>query len=146
MKSKEYIKKKLLENPRFQILHVNKYKLKHPKKQLIFKYWYRFFERKIIKSASEIITVSDFLKVSIRELVEEVPIHILPNGYDPDVIDEASKNAQSSDFLQIAFVGTIYDWHPIESFLKVFHQFVTQKSSVNIRFNLYRKCKRNYLA
>jgi hypothetical protein len=116
---------------------------KDNEKQLIFKYWYRFFERKIIKSASEIITVSDFLKVSIRELFEEVPIHILPNGYDPEVIDEASKNAQSSDFLQIAFVGTIYDWHPIESFLKVFHQFVTQKSSVNIRFNLYGINKRN---
>ena len=39
--------------------------------------------------------------------------------------------------MQIAFVGTIYDWHPIESFLKVFHQFVTQRTNVNIKLNLY---------
>ncbi len=106
-------------------------------KNIVFKLWYRFFEKKIVKTASKIITVSEFLKVGIRELIGDVPTHILPNGYDPEVIGNAAKVPQSSDFLQIAFVGTIYDWHPIESFLKVFHQFVTQTTNVNIKLNLY---------
>jgi glycosyltransferase involved in cell wall biosynthesis len=106
-------------------------------KNIVFKLWYRLFEKKIVKTASKIITVSEFLKVGIRGLISDVPIHILPNGYDPEVIDNAAKTPQSSDFLQIAFVGTIYDWHPIESFLKVFHQFVNQRTHVNIKLNLY---------
>lgn len=106
-------------------------------KHVILKLWYTLFEKKIVKTASEIITVSDFLKVGIGGLIKEVPIHILPNGYDPEVIDEAAKIDQSSDFLQIAFVGTIYDWHPIESFLKVFQQFVSQKTNVKVKLNLY---------
>lgn len=106
-------------------------------KNIVFKFWYRFFETKIVKSASEIITVSEFLRVGISGLINDVPIHILPNGYDPEVIDDAASISQSSNFLQIASVGTIYDWHPMESFLRVFHQFVTQRTDVNIKLNLY---------
>ena len=106
-------------------------------KNVIFRTWHKFFENKIVSNASQIITVSDFLKVTIGSLIEKVPIHILPNGYDPEIIDEISKINQGCEFLQIAFVGTIYEWHPINSFLKILNQFVIKNPNFRIRFNLY---------
>lgn len=106
-------------------------------KNILFKIWHKHFENKIVSTASEIITVSDFLKVTIGSLIKNVPIHILPNGYDPEVIDEISKIQQGNDVLQIAFVGTIYEWHPIKSFLRTLSEFVKNNPEAKIRFNLY---------
>jgi glycosyltransferase involved in cell wall biosynthesis len=106
-------------------------------KNIIFRIWNKYFEKKIVSSASQIITVSDFLKVTIGSLIENVPIHILPNGYDPEVIDEIGKIDQGSEIFQIAFVGTIYEWHPIRSFLKILNQFAINNPEVKFRFNLY---------
>lgn len=101
------------------------------------KSWNRHFERKIVSKASQIITVSEFLKVTIEDLIKGSPIHILPNGYDPDVIDQIADIEQSAEIMQIAFVGTIYNWHPIRSFLKVFNQFISQNENAKIRLNLF---------
>ena len=106
-------------------------------RNFFFKYWNRFFEKKIVKSASQIITVSDFLKVTIERIIPNVPIHILPNGYDPEVIDQLQNIAQSKDSLQIAFVGTVYEWHPMNSFLKILNQFVIQNPEAKLKFNLF---------
>jgi hypothetical protein len=70
-------------------------------------------------------------------LIKDSPINILPNGYDPDVIDQIADIEQSSEIMQIAFVGTIYNWHPIKSFLKVFNQFISQNENAKIRLNLF---------
>jgi glycosyltransferase involved in cell wall biosynthesis len=106
-------------------------------KNIIFRIWNKYFEKKIVSSASQIITVSDFLKLTIGSLIEKIPIHILPNGYDPEVIDEIGKIDQGSEIFQIAFVGTIYEWHPIRSFLKILDQFAINNPEVKFRFNLY---------
>lgn len=106
-------------------------------KSMFLKKWNRHFEKKIVSSSSQIITVSDFLKVTIESLIKDSPINILPNGYDPDVIDQIADIEQSSEIMQIAFVGTIYNWHPIKSFLKVFNQFISQNENAKIRLNLF---------
>ena len=42
-----------------------------------------------------------------------------------------------SDELKIAFVGTIYEWHPIKSFLTVLAEYNQKFPENKIKFNLY---------
>lgn len=106
-------------------------------KRFLLEKWHSFFEKRIVKSASAITTVSDFLKVKISEVVKDKTYHILPNGYDPDALKNIATIPQQSETLNIAFVGSIYDWHPLRSFLRVFSKFVTLNKDVNIKLNFY---------
>ena len=106
-------------------------------KSAVQRMWNKYFEKRTVKTASYIITVSSFVHRKIDQLIPGKPFSILPNGYDPEVIDAVSALPQASDRLNIAFVGTIYNWHPIESFLKVAEQFVIANPAVKIMFNFY---------
>jgi glycosyltransferase involved in cell wall biosynthesis len=99
--------------------------------------WHRFFEKRIVKKTSHITTVSNFVFNKIDGLIPGKPHSILPNGYDPEVIDKIAEIPQGHDTLQIAFVGTIYEWHPIESFLRTVKVFIEQNQNVTIRINFY---------
>ena len=99
--------------------------------------WNRFFEKRTVQTASYITTVSTFVHLKIEKLIPGKPFSILPNGYDPEVIDAVSTMPQASDGLNIAFVGTIYNWHPIESFLRVAERFVRDTPQAKIKFNFY---------
>ena len=52
-------------------------------------------------------------------------------------IDQIKNIKQNDDELCISFVGTIYNWHPVESFLRVANQFVTEHPEAKIRFKFY---------
>lgn len=90
------------------------------------KRWNRFFERKTVGTATHVLTVSEFVKSKIRELLPEKEFSILRNGYDPQVVTSVQHIRQQSDELRISFVGTIYDWYPIESFIRVVNDFITE--------------------
>ena len=49
-------------------------------------------------------------------------------------MDSTLNIEQDSDCLKIAFIGTIYKWHPLESVLRVFSEFI--ESNVNITFEI----------
>lgn len=104
---------------------------------IFLKLWYTSLERRIVRSASEIITVSEFVGEEIRKLAKDKLIHVLLNGYDPDVVDAASHIPQKTDALNIAFVGTIYDWYPWKSFLGVISRFKNERPEFQIRVNFY---------
>lgn len=106
-------------------------------KSAIRKLWNRLFEKRAVKTASHITTVSSFVQSKIDQLIPEKPFSILPNGYDPEVIDSVSNLTQANDALNIAFVGTIYNWHPIKSFLRVAEKFILQYPEAKIKFNFY---------
>jgi glycosyltransferase involved in cell wall biosynthesis len=106
-------------------------------KSIIQKLWNRTFEKKTVLSASYITTVSNFVHDKIDSLVPGKPYSILPNGYDPEVIDRIAQIPQQTKELQIAFVGTIYDWHPLESFLRVCNEFIQQHPSAKFKLNFY---------
>jgi hypothetical protein len=99
--------------------------------------WNRYFEKRTVQSASHITTVSTFVRYKINQLIQGKSFSILPNGYDPDVIDAVCELPQATEALNIAFVGTIYQWHPIESFLRVAATFIQENPEVNIQFNFY---------
>lgn len=103
----------------------------------ILKNWHSYFEKKIVKSASKIITVSDFLQVKISSLIKNKDFSILKNGYDPESIECAKNVQQHSAEFSIALVGSIYDWHPLRSFLTEITQFVKNKKETKIKINFY---------
>lgn len=106
-------------------------------KSVIQKLWNRTFEKKTVASATHITTVSNFVHNKIDSLVPGKPYSILPNGYDPEVIDRIAQIPQQNKELQIAFVGTIYDWHPLESFLRVCNEFIQQHPTAKFKLNFY---------
>ncbi|NLA25295.1 MAG: glycosyltransferase family 4 protein, partial [Bacteroidales bacterium] len=93
-----------------------------------------YFETKISNTANCITTVSVFLKKTIEENVFDKTFHIIPNGYNPELIDETAKKTQSSKKLTISFIGTIYKWHPWQSFLNVFTKLATNNHNIKIDF------------
>ena len=95
-----------------------------------------FFEKKYLKNASLITTVSDFLKAQISILLKK-NIIIIPNGYNPDAIKKVNDVKPENTCLRLGFVGTIYKWHPVESFLTVISKFLTENKNALIEINFY---------
>lgn len=105
-----------------------------------FRWLHRFFirlEKKYVYSASAITTVSEFLKFKLSQLHPHLPIYILPNGYDPEAIAKAQQATPPTDRLRFGFVGTIYDWHPWKSVLRVFENFEKNNLDVPFEINFY---------
>ncbi len=86
-------------------------------------FWDAFLEKRILSNAGAITTVSKFFQRQIENLVSDKSFYIVPNGFDPDAIGKVRKISQSNEKLSIGFAGTIYNWHPIESFLRVCNDF-----------------------
>lgn len=96
-----------------------------------------FFERRVLRNVGAILTVSSFFKKQISSLITTKPIFILPNGYDPDAVSKIKNISQNNEKLSIAFVGTIYKWHPIESFLKVCSVFIKETNNPQFQVNFF---------
>jgi glycosyltransferase involved in cell wall biosynthesis len=98
--------------------------------------WNAVLEVRYTGSSSAITTVSEFVGDLIATLVKEKPIHVVPNGYDPDAVSRAGGIEQGSEKLTIAFVGTIYDGYPLESVLSAFNQVLgrVRDADLELRF------------
>lgn len=103
----------------------------------ILKTWNNYFEKRIGNTSVAVITVSDFFRKQIEENVKKVSIQLLPNGYDDELIDEVSIIEQNSETLSIAFVGTIYNWHPWKLFVSNFCNYIEANHDVRIALNFY---------
>ena len=106
-------------------------------KNLIQKKWNHYIEKKTVSTASYISTVSKFVHSKIETLIPNKPFIILPNGYDTLAIDQIKNIKQNDEELCISFVGTIYNWHPIESFLRVANNFIKYYPHAKIKFKFY---------
>lgn len=102
----------------------------------LLRWWSQLNEERLLKKVSTVLTVSDFVSQKIAANYSNT-IHIIPNGYDPELIETASLIAQQSSVLSIAYAGTIYNWHPIERFLKTFNQWVEQNLNYPVQLNFY---------
>jgi hypothetical protein len=106
-------------------------------KNIIQKQWNSYFEKKIVSNASHIRTVSKFVHSKIDRLIPNIPYSVSPNGYNTEIIDKIKSIPQNNEEFSISFVGTIYNWHPIESFLREANAFVTDNPQAKIRFKFY---------
>ena len=106
-------------------------------KKPLLRRWSSYFERKIVNTAATLTTVDDFFATKISSIIPDVSCQILSNGYDPEVVRSIENIPQQKNELRISFIGTIYDWHPIESFLTVFKEYITANENANIKLHFY---------
>lgn len=109
----------------------------HIQKVFFLKKWNVYLEHKIVKTSAVITTVSVFLEIKISQLIKNKIFFILPNGYDPEAMENVKNINQLSDVLNVAFIGSIYDWNPLRSFFNVISQFIKSKKDVKIIINFY---------
>ncbi len=68
----------------------------------------RVLEKKWLKHADLLTTVSDGLKVKLQKLNSRVPIHVVMNGFNPELMDSAPEIKIQRDKFTIVYTGTIY--------------------------------------
>ncbi|MBI4647467.1 MAG: N-acetyl sugar amidotransferase [Bacteroidia bacterium] len=107
------------------------------KKNFFINLWNTHFERKIVRNAYYITTVSEFVKIKISSLIKNKNFFIIPNGYDPDAIEDAKGIEQDNNALNIAIVGTIYKWHPVKSVVGVLDDFIKNNRVAKLNLNFY---------
>lgn len=109
----------------------------HIQKNFFLKKWSLFNEKKTVKKASLITTVSPFFQKKISKLFYNKAIHVIPNGYDPEAIDSLKHIKQQDTILSIGFAGTINEWDPIRSFFSVVSDFIKKNPNAKIAVNFY---------
>ncbi|MBX2903251.1 MAG: glycosyltransferase [Chitinophagales bacterium] len=97
--------------------------------------WNNRIEKRLLATTQHIVTVSPFLQLQIQKNAPTQQFHIITNGYDPDVMNELAQRLPNKEQLSIAFVGTIYKWHPWQSFITRFSKVVEASSeTMALRF------------
>lgn len=86
--------------------------------------WDAHLEKRFTTNVSTVITVSGFVRDVIAGLVRDKPFEVVPNGYDPEAVARAAEIEQGSEKLTIAHIGSVYPFHPVESFFRVCDEFV----------------------
>lgn len=101
---------------------------------LFLKCFNQFFERKFLKNVIHIVTVSEFFKEKITQVIKNKTITIISNGFDDENAKQANKIRQPSQNLNIAFTGSLYNWHPIKSFLSVIESINEVSNKIHLNF------------
>jgi len=107
------------------------------------KQWNQFFEKKYLKNVSVITTASEFVEAKVKTLIKNKPYNVILNGYDMQLINTTNSSTTTQD-LSIAFVGTIYKWHPINSVFKTLEKLLAENEAMNLRFMLWGTNKKEY--
>ncbi len=68
----------------------------------------KFLEKHWLKHADTITTVSEGLKKSLQKISFNIPVSVIMNGFNPNLIDDAPINIKQDKF-QIIYTGTIYE-------------------------------------
>jgi hypothetical protein len=100
------------------------------------KLWLKSIEKRIVSQSIYATTVSTFVQHKINEILPKLPMEIFPNGYDPDALASVLDITPQNKVLRFAFVGTIYEWHPLELFLEQLHLF-KKNDEISLEVNFY---------
>jgi glycosyltransferase involved in cell wall biosynthesis len=96
--------------------------------------WNSYFETRYLKNVKKVVTVSSFIQKQLEGQLKSKSYEIILNGFNPDVMEKAKDIIQENELFTIAFAGTIYEWHPIESFLKTCNHFCQQGKELQVLF------------
>lgn len=94
------------------------------KTKIIFRKYSEYFEKKYLKKARQVITVSDYLASELKKLNKNVTITISQNGFDESLFQNVKIKSEKNSKLSIIYAGTIYPWHPISLFLECLNDFM----------------------
>lgn len=107
------------------------------RKQRLLLHFFRFMEKTYVKHAAIITTVSDFCNLKISDIFKDKMVYVISNGYDPDALTSFKRNNPVKEKLIVAFVGTLYPWHPYNSFLRALNLIIKQIENPKIQLNFY---------
>jgi len=99
--------------------------------------WNSFFERRFLRNVEKISTVSTFIMKQLQQNIPYKNYEIVLNGFNPDVMHAAEAIEQQTEVFTISFAGTMYKWHPIQSFLKVCNALLEQKKIERMQVRFY---------
>jgi glycosyltransferase involved in cell wall biosynthesis len=85
--------------------------------------WITRLEERHTASASRITTAAEVFQVLLAKLHGGERVVVLPNGYDPEAMEAAQGVPQSGDRFTVAFAGSVYPWHPVESVFREMEEF-----------------------
>ncbi len=106
-------------------------------KSRIYKRWCAFFEKRFLKNVNKITTVSTFIQKQIERNIKGKDFEIIYNGFDPEILKVTGGINQSGEGLSIAFAGTIYDSHPVESFLSGCDEILAENNGSGLEMHFY---------
>lgn len=90
------------------------------------KRWEARMERRFTATASAVTTVTPFFRDVIGELSVGRPVHVVPNGFDPEALGGAASAPQNNERLTLGYIGSVYPYQPLDSFLRVCDEFVRE--------------------
>ncbi len=94
-----------------------------------------YFEKKYLSNVQKIITVSDILKFQIQSLIKNKSIDLVTNGYSISANFKNNLPFLNENTLNIAFAGSIYNWHPWKSILNCLKEIIDKENlKINITF------------
>jgi hypothetical protein len=99
--------------------------------------FYRFVERHISGSAAFITTAAEIVQEKVKKLQLNTHLHILYNGFEQEIVKHHSAPPAHSEVLCIAYAGTVYDWHPWNSFFRQLYLFKQNNPTVPLQLNFY---------
>lgn len=102
----------------------------------LMKIWNHFLEKRIVSTAHCITTVNEYFIKRLSVIFKEKKLHLIRNGYDPEAVRLARDVKQESGTLTIGYAGTIYPYHPAESFLRVISRFTVKYQDAKIKIKL----------
>ncbi|PKP21019.1 MAG: hypothetical protein CVU05_07710 [Bacteroidetes bacterium HGW-Bacteroidetes-21] len=106
-------------------------------KKHVLKSLYKLFETRNVKSASAIVTVSEFVKSKIFKIFPNKDFYIIPNGFNSEITEKLHHISPSDSVLNIAFIGTINPWHPLSQVMSVYTRFLNDNPETKIKLNFY---------
>lgn len=94
----------------------------------------KLIEKKLLKTSLLVITVCDFVKSYINT---NKKIHLVLNGYDPNVFSNLHTQNNNNSKLIISFSGSIKKWYPLMEFLKTYESFILNENINSIELHFY---------
>lgn len=113
----------------------NNYELRNQSNlnRLFNKYYLSHIEQIILKSAASVTTVAPAFQKDLSKLLNRDDIELIFNGYTPfTLIERESRN----EYFEIVYLGTLYDYQPVEIFLQGLSHFLTnnQEAKICVKF------------
>jgi hypothetical protein len=97
--------------------------------------WEKRLERSITSSASAISTVAQAFVLPEMQGHPGRPLHIVPNGFDPEAMARGAVVVQRGDRLTIGYAGSVCRWHPLESVLRSLAEYaIDGRTDFEMRF------------
>lgn len=103
--------------------------------QLQFKLFLRRREKQLLKSASLIISAAPNYAKRIEALLKQ-KVHTIYNGFFEEDFHDLSP-FRNPDFFEISYIGSLYNYQPLEEFLDGFETFVNQHPNEPIKLVFY---------